>query len=140
MNTLMRVPTFDPLNHFRVNRFFDDFFQDGLASNEVSFRVDVKETDTAYTIEADLPGVKKEELSIDLDDGILTIAVSRNSEVEDKHKGYLRRERRVESMQRALRLPQASQESTAADLKDGVLTITAQKIPPIERKTRIAIQ
>jgi HSP20 family protein len=109
----------------------DDFFTDGwgirrsLASD--TFKVDVKEDDKSYTIEAELPGIKKEEINIALDDGKLQINVTRDEKTEDDKKGYIHRERRYCSMQRSIYLADADAEGIKAKLDNGELTISVPK-------------
>src|SRR5690625_1965032 len=95
------------------------------------FRVDVKELDDKYLVEAEFPGVKKEEIDERLsDDGRLYLSVDREEEVEEKDDdgNYIHRERRYDSMQRSLYLTDANPEGKLhAKLKDGLLTITVEK-------------
>ena len=78
--------------------FSDDFFNNGLIPASVSkyesFKIDVKDNDTEYLIEADLPGVKKEDLTIDYKDNRLVIRVNSNQEVNEEKDNYIHRERR----------------------------------------------
>lgn len=109
----------------------DDFFTDGwpgrrsLATD--TFKLDVKEEEKNYTIEAELPGVKKEEINISLDDGRLLISVTRDEKNEEEKKGYVHRERRYSSMQRSIILPDADSEGIKAKLDNGELTVTVPK-------------
>ncbi len=128
----------------RLFNMMDDFFNDtwlprrSLLSD--TFKVDVKENEGAYTIEADLPGVKKEEINLELNEGRLTVAVVRNEEIEEEKKGYIHRERRQSSMQRSVYLADAGNEGVEAKLNDGVLTVVIPKKPQIDYKKRIEIQ
>jgi HSP20 family protein len=109
----------------------DDFFNDAwpFGRNLVNdtFKVDVQETDGAYTIEADLPGIRKEEIHLSLDEGRLTIRVERNESVDEEKEHYVHRERRHTSMQRSLYMADAGEEDVGANLTDGVLKITVPK-------------
>jgi HSP20 family protein len=92
-----------------------------------TFKIDVKETDKEYSIEAELPGVNKEELSLNLNEGNLCISVSKNLQVDENNKDYIHKERRVSSMSRSIYLPDANPEEVKAKLKDGLLAVTIQK-------------
>lgn len=122
---------------------FDDFFNDGLALRRAmsfdTFKVDVRDEDDRYVVEAEIPGVKKEELDIDLRDGRLTIAVNREEKVDEETKNYVHRERRRTSMTRAMMLPDASADGVSATLDEGVLSIVVPKVKRAESSTKIAI-
>ncbi|MDD4797047.1 MAG: Hsp20/alpha crystallin family protein, partial [Eubacteriales bacterium] len=106
----------------------DDFFaldwplRRGLAAD--TFKVDVREDDTAYTVEAELPGVKKEDIDIQMDDGRLRIAVNSAQETEQRDKNYIHKERRYASMSRHIYLENAQAQDVKAKLADGVLCIS----------------
>ncbi len=119
----------------------DDFFADGwplrrsLGSD--TFKLDVKEDEKAYTVTADLPGVKKEELNLSMEEGRLQISVNREEKTEEENKNYVHHERVCCSMQRNIYLADADEGAVKAKLEDGVLTIT---VPKKEKKdTSIAI-
>ena len=104
----------------------DDFFTP-RSFDRAAFRVDVRDNEKEYVIEAELPGVKKEEVSIDLNDGRLTISVKHDETVEDSQSSYLHRERRMSSMSRAITLPDTDPEGVKAKLDNGVLSVSIQK-------------
>jgi len=110
----------------------DDFFDDRwpFTRNLVNdtFKVDVKEADDAYTIEAELPGIKKEEIRLALNDDRLTICVKRSEDVSKDTENYIHRERRSSSMQRAIYLADAHYEGAEAKLDEGILQITVPKL------------
>jgi HSP20 family protein len=134
---------------------FDDFMQDmetqfnemleELATNKTlpgqemrarmlpairgEFRVDVKEHDDEVIVAADLPGVEKEDVSLEvLDPRTLRIAFSRRAEMEEKAEGYFVRERTYGSMDRVVRLPSdVTEEGAAATFKNGVLEVRLKK-------------
>ncbi len=110
----------------------DDFFSDtwwpvrSLARD--TFKLDIQENEREYCIEAELPGVTKEEINLQLkDDGRLTIAVEREENIQEDKKNYVHRERRYSSMQRSIYLRDAKTEGVKAKLQDGVLKITVPK-------------
>lgn len=104
--------------------------------------VDIEEHDDGYLLKADLPGVRKEDISVTLENGILTLSAERSEEKEDKSKGkVIRRERRSGSYTRSFSVGDGvSEEDIQASFNDGVLTIKMPK--PREAKSgtrRIAI-
>jgi HSP20 family protein len=92
--------------------------------------IDVQQTDKEYTLKADLPGVEKKDISVQVRDNILTVSGERKSEKEEKGKNYLRREHSYGSFSRSLSLPNDVKTSEIkAAYKDGVLSL---KIPRVE--------
>jgi HSP20 family protein len=90
--------------------------------------VDIEEDDKRYTITADLPDVKKEDLAVNIDDGVLSIAGERKHEEEKKGKTFHRIERFHGSYQRSFRLPDdVIEDKLDAHFKNGVLKITLPK-------------
>ncbi len=132
----------------RPNRFFDfyntleDFFSDITPStflSDKSFKIDVRENDKEYMIDAELPGVKKEGIDIKLEDGILTIAVQQQENNEEAQENYIHRERKYGLMQRSFKLPHAAGEGAAADFEGGLLQITIPKEQKPDQSTKIQI-
>lgn len=127
-----------------MNRLFDGFFgrrdaAAGYGSRRWVPAMDLIETDDSLVLRADLPGVRREDLSIEVKDGILTVAGERRVEHEEKREGYHRVERSFGRFSRSLELPKGSDaEAVDASLKEGVLEVRIPK--PAERKaTRIEV-
>ncbi|NLU48471.1 MAG: Hsp20/alpha crystallin family protein [Syntrophomonadaceae bacterium] len=129
-----------PFNRWGLSRSgFEDFYNliDDFFSNtwmpmrsmmRDTFRLDIQENEREYCIEDELPGVKKEEINLELkDDGRLTISVEREESLEEEKKNYVHRERRYSSMQRSIYLRDAKTEGVKAQLKDGILRIIVPK-------------
>lgn len=120
---------------FDYDGLFEDFFKDSMFptfyKNSKQILVDIKEDDKTYTVEADLPDVKKEEINIDIKDDMLTISVERKEEKEEKkdekEEKYIRRERKVCSMKRSFYLENVNKEDVTAKFENGVLTIVLPK-------------
>lgn len=97
--------------------------------------VDVKETEDAFTVEAELPGMNKEDVKVTVDAGVLTLQGERKHEEETKDKKHHRIERFYGSFLRRFTLPDNVDESSVkASFKDGLLTLTLQKSEPKEPK------
>jgi HSP20 family protein len=108
----------------------DDFFTEGWPFGKSfadSFKLDVQENDKEYIVEAELPGVNKDQLSLSFYDGRLEIAANKEESTEDKGKNYLHRERSSVSMRRSVYLPDADEDNVKAKLQDGVLRISILK-------------
>ena len=121
----------------------DDFFSDTWPGRNLlndSFKIDIKETEEAYGIEAELPGVKKDEIALDLSDGRLTITVQRQEKVDEEKENYIHRERRYGSMSRSVYLVDVKNEGVRAQFADGILTVTVPKEKQLEKSTKIEIQ
>ncbi len=118
----------------RLNNFFRrpaasaDSGQDMLAMADWAPSVDISETDTAYMVKAEIPGVKKEDVKVTLQDGMLTIQGERKQEKEENGKKFHRIERSYGSFVRSFRVPgDADENSVKAEFKDGLLNVTLGK-------------
>lgn len=98
--------------------------------------MDVKERADAYVIVADVPGAKKEDIDVSLENGILTISAETKSEKEEKDgERVLRQERRYGKYVRSLRLgTQIDEKGIKANYKDGVLELTLPKAEAVKPK------
>lgn len=107
--------------------FPEDLFDSIYGPNRKSFDLDIKETENNYTVEANLPGFKKDEVSIELHNGKLTISVNRKETENKNEENYVYRERKFYSSKRTVNLPDSDSEKVKAKLEDGVLTIKVDK-------------
>ncbi len=127
-----------------VYNMLDDFFNDTWAIRRSlfsdTFKIDVRETNNEYLIEAELPGVKKEEVHLDLNDNRLTISVKREENTDLEKKGFIHKERRISSMQRCVYLQDAKAQGAKAQLSDGVLKISVAKDEKPSNSYNIDIQ
>jgi HSP20 family protein len=135
--TLVKWDPMRELNSFGdMNRLLDSFLgvqgQPGASRRWVP-EMDLLEVGDALVLKADLPGLRREDVNIEVKDGVLTISGERKDEHEEKADGYHRVERAFGSFSRTLTLPKGIEaEGIAADFADGVLEV---KIPkPEERK------
>ena len=114
---------------FDSDSWFDGFFNDfptlyGFGS---PMKVDIRESDKDYTIEAELPGVKKDEINVELRDDRLTISVQREEHNEDEKRNYIRKERRFSSMSRSFYVSDVKPEDVKAKFENGILTLSLPK-------------
>ncbi|XP_022753833.1 18.1 kDa class I heat shock protein-like [Durio zibethinus] len=133
-----RTNVFDPFS-LDVWDPFDGFFNSALALNLPSSaretwafanaRIDWKETPEAHVFKADLPGLKKEEVKVDVEEGrILQISGERSKEQEEKNDKWHRVERSSGKFLRRFRLPEnAKMDQIKATMENGVLTVTVPK-------------
>lgn len=121
----------------------DDFFTDpwstGRRGHE-AFKLDVQQTDAEYLIEAELPGVKKDEVSVELADGTLRIALAREESKDEENKNFIHRERRSFSASRSIYLGDADAEGVHAKLDGGILKISVPRQKQADNARRIEIE
>lgn len=117
-----------------MDRWFDDFFRYPLRrafvgdTFEFGPAVDVYETENELVVKAHIPGVKKEDIQLTVEDNSLVISGQTRQEEEVKEEGYHRRELRYGSFRRAVPLPTAvKQAEIKATYENGVLTVRAPK-------------
>jgi len=98
--------------------------------------VDISETDGEYLIKAELPEVKKEDVKVTVEGGVLTLQGERRQEKEEKGKKYHRVERSYGSFARSFTLPETVDEGAVkAEYKDGVLHLHLPKTEKVKPKT-----
>ena len=86
--------------------------------------VDVEQATDAVVFKFDLPGLKSDQVKVSVHDRLLTVAGERHEEREEKHEGYLSRERAIGRFERSVRLPEnLQQDDVEASFSDGVLTV-----------------
>lgn len=123
-----------------VNRFFGRDLFDENGGVAFAPQVNLAETDDHYEVTVDLPGLKPEDVNLELKEGHLWITGERKEEKEEKDKTFHRVERRYGQFRRVLPLTGAVKEDgIEAHYKDGVLTITLPKAEETKPK-KIAIQ
>jgi HSP20 family protein len=97
----------------------------------------VSETAEEYRIEAELPGVKQEDLEVNVENGVLTLRGERKEKKEEKGKKYHRVESSYGSFMRSFSLPEdADEDKVAAEYKDGLLHVRIPRTEPKESKAR----
>jgi HSP20 family protein len=111
-----------------MNNFFDDDFLTPQNYFGNSFRVDLKENENEYIIEADLPGIKKDAIDLSYENNYLTVTAKREDTVEDKSGNYVRRERSYGEFKRSFYIDNVDESKIDASFNDGVLRINLPKI------------
>jgi len=124
---------------FDLGSVFDDFFNEPFAAGFFSaaqpIKADIRETDKEYIIEADMPGVKKEDIMLELRDGVLTIGMEKREQIDEERENYVRKERRYGSCSRSFRVDGIKQEKVSAKYNDGVLTVILPKSDEAKEKS-----
>lgn len=118
----------------RMNRLFNDFFSgqegdgDELVTGTWNPAVDVVEHEDSFVIEAELPGMNKDDIKISVTNDVLTIHGEKKIEKEDKKKNYHRTERAYGSFTRSFSLPgNVKSDKVDAEFRNGVLQVTVPK-------------
>jgi HSP20 family protein len=117
----------DPFPEFGELRARLDRMFDGLEGRERAWTpaIDVVREDGHLVVRADLPGIKPEEVKIEVEDDILTVSGVHRESAEEKEKGYVRRERRYGSFSRSMALPRGVDvKAIKAKTRDGVVEVT----------------
>ncbi len=131
------MPYRSSLRNRDVFDLFDDFFGDRVSYN--SFKIDVREMEKEYLIDAELPGFVKEDIRIHFENERLIISVEKQEEKEEDTDKYLHRERYNQAYKRALYLKDIDPKKLKASLNNGILTITAPKLESAVSKYMVEI-
>ena len=128
---MANITRFNPFEDFFTD-FGKGFFVRPFAfpqEAELSIKVDVKEDDKGYTIKADIPGVKKEDIEVDVEDDEITLRAETKKEKEEKKdEKVVYSERSYGVVSRSFTLPtEVDAKGANAEYKDGVLTLTLPK-------------
>ena len=126
-------------NMLPETRFFDEFMRPFFGSmQQDSMRVDVKDEGDHYLLEAEIPGAKRDDVHVSVDDGVLTISAECNSEKKDAKddKRYVINERRYGSVERSFSVDNIAEDQISAEFTDGVLKLTMPKKTPEEKTPR----
>ena len=121
--------------------FFDDFFTSPLVStaSDAAFKMNVEDAGEAYVVTAQLAGVNRDEIDVELNEGRLSISDEKKETEEEKGKNYLHKETREWSATRGVYLKDAATEGLSAKLADGVLTVNVPKQVEKTNVTKISI-
>jgi len=140
----MTLIKFEPLReletlHDRIQRYFDDFSNYGFNfTDNFSPRIDISEEKDTINVVAEIPGVKKNNIKITLQDSILTIEGEKKKESEEKDKNYYRSERVHGSFKRCFTLPvEVDSEKVDAKFEDGMLHIKMKKLEPKAKNEKV---
>ena len=125
---------------------FDNFERKFFGNSSAAlpdFRTDIRDAGDRFVLEAELPGFSKEDIKLDVKDGILTISAqhSENKDEKDDKGSYIRRERRFGSFTRSFDVTGVDEEHITASYNNGVLELNLPKaVPVVPEAKRIAIE
>lgn len=132
-----------PFKKFDIDNLFEGFFDEpffggfGFLREFKAPAIDVYEEGDKVIVKADLPGIDKKDIKLNLDRDILTISGESKKEKEEKKKGYYYSERSYGSVQRSIRVPENTKlEEIKASYKDGVLTVEVPRSEEAREKGR----
>ena len=130
------LSAFDPFRE--LDELERAFFGNSNESKLAAFSTDIKDKGDHYELEADLPGVEKDDIKIDLTDNVLSISAERHSEYEenDKKHNYVRCERSYGSYQRSFDTTGIDTDHIEAEFKNGVLKLELPKIKETKPETK----
>ncbi len=122
-------------------KLFDDIWEGAQLPSTPAFKVDISEDEDAFHIEAEMSGVKKADISLGVEEDVLTIKGERKQESEEQKKDYHRIERTHGSFSRSFNLGEMiDQEKIEASFEEGVLHVTLPKAQQIRKTTEISIK
>ena len=121
--------------------YLDDIFDDFVTSKrEQGLKCDIYEKEGVYHIEMDIPGFDKKDISMEVKDGYLVISASKEDNVNEDEKNYIRRERVYGKYERSFYLGDLDEERIEAEFANGVLKVTIPKKEKVENKKTIEIK
>lgn len=121
-------------------RHFEEWFEEGWRPEFRGMRADLKETDAAYILEAELPGFKKENISVEYKDNRLIVSAKKEEETKVEKENYIKRERHYGEAYRRFRVEGIKEQEISAEFKDGILTVTMPKAElAVEAQKKIEI-
>ncbi len=134
-----RMNVYDPFR--ALDEMERSFFGNEHHSVVSAFRTDVVDTGDAYKLDAELPGFKKEDIKIDVENDVLTISVERKLDEEEKKQNFVKRERFYGSFSRSFDVSGIEVDGIQAAYNDGVLTLTMpKKVETAPASRRLEIQ
>ena len=146
MPSIFNTKLFDDFFEFP---FYDDKAEKKLYGHHAAnlMKTDIQEHEDGYTLEMDLPGFKKEEIQIELNNGYMTISAAKGLDEDEKDKKsgkYIRRERYTGSCQRSFYVGEdVTEEDIKAEFKHGILKLFVPKKeakPAVEQKKYVSIE
>ena len=126
----------DTMNSLVNALFNSDTSISNSDAGELTPRMDMKESEDAYTVKLTMPGIDKNDIDISVSDGVLTVKGETKEEEEDEKSTYLVREHKHYSYYRSVRLPsEVVADKAEAEYKNGVLKLTLPKAEEVKPKS-----
>jgi HSP20 family protein len=131
------VRKYDPWDFGRVfENFFNDSFFPALSSFANPIKADIRENDNEYIIEAEIPGVEKDNIKMEVRDNVLTIGLEHKEETNEERGNYIRRERKYGSCSRSFGVENIKQDEIKAKYNNGILTVVLPKAEKVKENIR----
>lgn len=125
---------------YDMDRLFENFFNDAVFPSYYNrsglMRVDIRETEDAFLLEAELPGIDKDQVNIDLENNRLSISVNQEDKADEKNERFVRHERRACSMTRSFAIDNIDEDKITAKMDNGVLKLSLPKKNPEKPQNR----
>ena len=138
MRHLILKPSNNYVRPYLFDNFFDNFFDNGF-NNDFSPKVDIVENEKSFDLKFAVPGMEKDDLSIEIDNGFLTVSGERK--IEDVNKNFHFIETGYGKFSRSFQLPDdINEEKISANCKNGILNISVMKDPKALLKKTIKIK
>jgi HSP20 family protein len=119
----------------------DDFFAPlAKVTGDYGFKMDVEDAGDAYVVSAELPGVTKDQVDVELNEGRLSISVDKKESDEKKDKTYLQKETSEWQASRGVYLKDAAREGLSAKLEGGVLKVNVPKQQKQSNVTKVTVE
>lgn len=138
----MQVAKYDPAKELqgvqRGFQNFDSFLENSmsLANTDFNPSVNTRETKRSYHVEVDLPGVKKDDIKVDVKDNVITISGKRKTKKEVKEKDYYKLESSYGKFERSFTLPKnADAKKINVKARNGILEVVIHKLTKAKKKT-----
>ena len=144
--SIFRDNLFDDMFDFDFDKEFDRMMRPLYGKHAQNMmKTDVRETDNSYELDIDLPGFKKDEISVQLDNGYLSISASKGLDKDEENKNgkYIRRERYAGAMNRTFYVgDNLTQQDIKAKFENGILKISVPKkdVQQVAQNNHIAIE
>ena len=132
-NKRFNTPSFSSL----MDDFFTDDFSPSFATTSFFPQANIEETDKAFKLELAIPGQSKEDINVEVDNGLLTISAEKEESKEEKEKNYTRKEYNYSSFRRSFSLPEnVESDKIEASYENGILILVAPKSVNVENESK----
>jgi len=130
----MTLVKYNPRNSMRLyddfDRILDSFFNTSSSPRVRMPSVDIRNSESGYTLEAELPGLTEKDVDVQVEENLLTISSKQSEEKEEKKERYIMKERSDMEFRRSFVLPKdADNQNIEALFKNGLLTLNIPKLP-----------
>lgn len=122
---------------FFLDDLFDDFEPEIKSISPM--KCDIYEKENSYCIEMDMPGFDKKDIDLDIDNGYLTITATKENNIDEENKKYIRKERTYGKYQRQFYMGEVNEDEIKAEFENGILKVVVPKKEEINTKKKIEI-